>query len=434
MKIKDIIFNKERRKQLIELRKEKEYDKILELYGSNVYNFVVPSKFRNEEIKSLLNSGRFEDIYRKYGENVYNSYLHIMKQKEIEFETGSKVKGFWPRIQHFFKKHVFPIGLALVLLPGAASATTGYNMEKDTQENMEKYKVELQKYNDRTDEYIQNVNWSKLSDTQIFMKVVDDMWKDIEGYGEAKIDAMGLYRLDFAEKGGVGVCKNMADHVTSVLNRINPKYNARNLCVKINPDSSMQLANIQRNIVETNDTVVEENSNENNAVSNAILDTVTDFIGNHMVTAVDIPDKEITLIIDSTNPSLGVYQNGKIMMFWSEKGHGIDMANMGTSMYAGTLGMLDVTEEIAKSFLNAEYSKEELEGIYGVDAQNLALEQVRKMYPEIEIAVPEKTKDIFEKYKVEKQPIVQKQSLGRNDENLSRSKTQNFDIEIDDKY
>ena len=56
------------------------------------------------------------------------------------------------------------------------------------------------------------------------------------------------------------------------------------------------------------------------------------------------------------------------------------------------------------------------------------------MYPEIEIAVPEKTKDIFEKYKVEKQPIVQKQSLGRNDENLSRSKTQNFDVEIDDKY
>ena len=36
------------------------------------------------------------------------------------------------------------------------------------------------------------------------------------------------------------------------------------------------------------------------------------YVGNHMVTAIDLKEEDVTLIIDSTNCNLGVFEDGKI--------------------------------------------------------------------------------------------------------------------------
>lgn len=169
-----------------------------------------------------------------------------------------------------------------------------------------------------------------LTDLQTVMKVMDDMWENIDGYGEPKIDSPYFPRLDMTE-GGVGVCRNMADDVTSKLNAINPEYNARNLSVYLDSEEltseGFSMANIERTILQDNETVVDQD-NENqdqdgtdnsegekedkNELTEEQKEKLSKYVGNHMVTAIDLKEEDVTLIIDSTNCNLGVFEDGKI--------------------------------------------------------------------------------------------------------------------------
>lgn len=169
-----------------------------------------------------------------------------------------------------------------------------------------------------------------LTDLQTVMKVMDDMWENIDGYGEPKIDSVVFPRLDMTE-GGVGVCRNMADDVTAKLNAINPEYNARNLTVYLDSEEltseGFSMANIERTILQDNETVVDQD-NENqdqdgadnsegekedkNELTEAQKEKLSKYVGNHLVTALDLKEEDVTLIIDSTNCNLGVFEDGKI--------------------------------------------------------------------------------------------------------------------------
>lgn len=193
-----------------------------------------------------------------------------------------------------------------------------------------------------------------LTDIQIFMKVIKDMWTEIDRYASPKHEIMGLGRLSLEDE-KIGVCRNFADHITAQLNAINPDYNARNLVVYMSGGYS--IANIERNILENNETVEddkEENDNEFN------LD-ITKIFGNHMVTAVDIPNENITLVIDATNPSIGVFKDGRIYMFLSPNGNGLETKGWGQIITGGINSVLDIDSTKLKSFLTAKYSLEELE-------------------------------------------------------------------------
>ena len=69
----------ERFKDIMNLRKSKEYDKIFEVYGQTIFKLAVPRKHQKAEVKELFEKGRWEDIYRKYGENTYNKYIYKMQ-------------------------------------------------------------------------------------------------------------------------------------------------------------------------------------------------------------------------------------------------------------------------------------------------------------------------------------------------------------------
>ena len=134
-----------------------------------------------------------------------------------------------------------------------------------------------------------------------------------------------------------------------------------------------KLANIKRNIIENNETVDDNNGKQDE--NNNKFD-FTHLTGNHMVTAVDIPGKNISLIIDATNPSIGVFVNGRIHMFSSHDGKGIQLTETFQVLLEGIMSVIDLDQTVIKSFLPTEESLEELENEYGVDALNNALVEV----------------------------------------------------------
>ena len=200
------------------------------------------------------------------------------------------------------------------------------------------------------------------------------MWDSIAGYGNPKKDIVGFNRLDFLEENGIGVCRNMADDVSAKLNAINPEYNARTLAVKMDVEKSIKINNIGNskrppsNNEENNNYVVPD---DNSFAYNLAVD----LNGNHKVVLMDIQKENITLVVDPTNPGIGVFRDGKIYMFYVPDGEILTVRHFSTSI-DGTLSIFDYNKRKIDSFFDSNISIEELERKYGVDAQNKALDYV----------------------------------------------------------
>lgn len=375
----DIKSNEENKKNIHNLLKEKKYDEIFILYGSKTYRDTVPLKYQKKEIKRLLKEGKFYDIYTKYGESVYEKYLPKMQAIDIYMETNKHKFLFKSKQYLKIKKKVMAMYTAgvlfLVKAPPVLMATTASNL---THENAITYCDEITEYNKKIENYTKEIKKYNLSDFQIVMKVMEDMWASIKGYGEPQKDITGFLRLDLMNEDGVGVCRNMSDDVAAKLNEINPEFNARILYVTMN-DGDYYLCNIQRKIV--NDSASSSSSNENNDTeeNNFVTDVLKNIyvVGNHAVVLFDMPGEDITMIVDPTNPSLGLFKNGEIYMFSTPDGKGYSPAAFSQSL-TGFEGLNDYgNTKIASYFTKGDI--EVLREKYGIDAENKALEEVHNI-------------------------------------------------------
>lgn len=102
------------------------------------------------------------------------------------------------------------------------------------------------------------------------------------------------------------------------------------------------------------------------------------YTGNHAVVLLELPNENVKLIIDPTNPSIGIFQNGKITIF-NEKYNKNSMLYipLGSVIHKGVEGLIDVSSNYFTSWGFENY--DELNKNYGVKAQNEALEEVRAL-------------------------------------------------------
>ncbi|MDR0978843.1 MAG: hypothetical protein LBL91_02750 [Lachnospiraceae bacterium] len=365
---------KEKKNHIKQLKSNKEYDKIYEIYGRKAYIKYVPSKYIRQDIKKLMQEGKFEDIYLKYGKDAYNDRILAMQQKDVSTETGSKFRGVVNRIGNILKRRVAVfLAIGTVALPPAAHTMINLQSNIMTEKNAIEYAEQIEKYDSKINTYAEEIRQMNLSDIQVVMKVMSDMWENIDGYGNPKEEVFGFERLNFLEDGGVGVCRHMADDVTAKLNAINPEYNARNVICYLETGKGYRLSNIERSTVEDNATYVDENEEPEEEKQ----DLLTAIIGNHRVTAIDLPNENITLILDPTNPGIGVYKDGQIHMFSTEDGKGVELRSMADFSFGTSI--LQLSKDYAKSFFSADKSIEELEKEFGVEAQNEALKELEKL-------------------------------------------------------
>lgn len=370
--------------KLKNLIKNKKYNEIYLEYGKEKYHKYASAKHKKQDIINLFKEGRYLYIYTKYYDDTYDKLTLKMMRNEMLLENKNKYYADLYDIKIKIKKTLISINL---VMSGVIGILGKFEIDKyiDYKFNEIEYSKELDIYNQRVEEYAKNINKKNLSDLEIFMKVTDDMWNDIEGYGDPNLDVLYFWRLDFNEPNGVGVCRNMADDVSAKLNAINPDYNARVVIV--------YLEQCPRDYADINKKISFSFSKNENQTSNSSPETLT---GNHAVVAVDIKDKGITLILDPTNPSISILRDGGIYTFGSKDGKALKYKPMGDRKYG--FEMLNNSIPILSTqFINADYSIEELENMYGIDAENEALKKLRKdkfIIPEIINLNTENTKRV----------------------------------------
>ncbi len=177
----------------------------------------------------------------------------------------------------------------------------------------------------------------------------------------------------------------MASDVAKKLNAINPEYNARTIVAKMEDSGSYKIANIDRNIIQTNSTVVAKikEDKKESKLNNISQNIAENILGNHMVTLVDLNQYNLTLVLDPTNPGIGIYKNGQIIMLNSADENGLKFESkeyVSAVFHKGGIdGITNTIGDYIQSYKHPKLSLEEIEEKFGLEAQNKALDEVRTM-------------------------------------------------------
>ncbi len=399
-------MDKKTKKDVKRLIKERKFDEIFEKYGGTCYRNYVPTWYSYEEIKKLKKEKRYEDIYIKYGYNEYRKILEKARYDEIK-EYKGKTKAYFYKTKCILKH----IGVNTALVFTGFAVFSAGTTEEIIKMNSIQYADEIEEYDKKIKNYAEKIRKMNLTKLQTLMKVTEDMWDNIEGYKTPSKDVFGFFELDLATQDGYGVCRNFAADVAKKLNAINPEFNARTINVyiagenikkaNINENKKQKVAKkIQKENEETetekpDQNEVEENKNNTQEFWDKIYEDITDnVIGNHMVTLVDIPEDKITLVLDPTNPSISIYQNGKIILL-NPGNITMDAKEYSTAIYNGGIdGLIDSSKGFLDSFKKPKLSYEEIVAKYGLEAQNNALKQIKAITTSKNDINPERAKFI----------------------------------------
>lgn len=373
--MRNIIYSKEYlkelKKQLINC-KQVSYDDDLLDCNINEVN-------KKENIKKLINEGKFFDIYARYGKLSYLVNLPKMMSIDIKTETGkNKQKYLLDKLYKLMYNDKVRNMYAPSLLFGFISyliacyyipvvAMYG-DIDKKIHNNYNEYSYLINEYENHIKEYAKSFNTENLSDLEIIIQVMIDMWEYIGGYGNPDFELYGIYGLALLEPNSYGVCRNIADDYAARLNAINPEYNARYLTVSMDTSIKSKLLFKTEYLPKENDDNCETDEIYSlfMGVVHSWYDDTDTLTGNHAIVLVDIKKDNITLAVDPTNPSIGIYQNGKIYMFSTENGKGYEVADY--QLYKGSKYELNYI----KTFLESYFKNNKMDDIidkWGIEAE-----------------------------------------------------------------
>lgn len=373
-------LNKREKVFLKQLKMSEQYDKIYEYLGSSIYKKYTPIVVQAEDIYDLINRNEYDVLYKKYGERIYGLLLPVIKRCALETKEPRylHVKG---KVTTNLKAAIATALIVLASLNAVADAFVAsifgfsYNTGLEEYSGDEELKSVLKGYDASIKEYADYINSLHLSDLEVIVKVMDDMWQNIDGYSttvegysnEFAYNRLALYHL------GYGCCRHMADDFTARMNAINPKYEAYNLVVNLGD-------------IIWNDTVrtvldEEEDSTITGEEDFGIITLLKDRIGNHMVTCLKLPGIDLPVIVDPTNPSISIIKNGKIVQLNENDSCGMEICN------APNIGinwhdkeeLANYLKDVLRSYF-ASCDFDELVDLYGTNSQNDVLDYLQDSY------------------------------------------------------
>ena len=251
---------KEIKKQVKLLAKQKKFEQIYLEYGPKYFRKYVSRKYKREDIAKLEEEEKFLDIYMKYGEDYWEEIWTIDAEQELGRKMTRKEK--WSNknfIVQSIKRAIIMIELAYV---GTVLLLNSPPGQEEIQEakNAKKYAKEIDKYEKAVKEYAKKFDIHSQSDMEIIMRTMKDMHDTIQGYGQPKLDIEGYQGIDVMYEGGVGVCRNMANNIADKLNAINPDYNAR-IVTLYDALGEIEKANIKNNLLKEDNKRIEKEKN-----------------------------------------------------------------------------------------------------------------------------------------------------------------------------
>ena len=314
-------------------------------------------------ISQLLKSKNYDEIYKRYGKFMYKLFEISRISQEVKYEGGTK----FDDLKQIIDVHLKEIFYFCVIYLTYLFLAMPNDVQKDIKATARNENIDrISEYERYVDDYLESIDFTGLSDLEIFMKLMQYEHQEML-YGTPEQEITGYYRVQMLD--GKGVCRNIADDLAYRLNLINPEYNAKMICVNssygnwVKNDDKMQIApdyNFNNEEIDNDNKGLEEIKKR--------------LFPNHAVTMINIPGEDYALILDPTNSGIGVISNGKIDMFNSdnENYYVTELANallMGYDIRFST-----ELNELKSYFTN--HSLEELNELYGLDAQNEAIKKL----------------------------------------------------------
>ncbi len=314
-------------------------------------------------ISQLLKSKNYDEIYKRYGKFMYKLFEISRISQEVKYEGGTK----FDDLKQIIDVHLKEIFYFCVIYLTYLFLAMPNDVQKDIKATARNENIDrISEYEIYVDDYLESIDFTGLSDLEIFMKLMQYEHQEML-YGTPEQEITGYYRVQMLD--GKGVCRNIADDLAYRLNLINPEYNAKMICVNssygnwVKNDDKMQIApdyNFNNEEIDNDNKGLEEIKKR--------------LFPNHAVTMINIPGEDYALILDPTNSGIGVISNGKIDMFNSdnENYYVTELANallMGYDIRFST-----ELNELKSYFTN--HSLEELNELYGLDAQNEAIKKL----------------------------------------------------------
>ena len=373
-------YNKYQKERMKKLYREGKDDLIFHEFGikTNKYNFIQFLNFvQNDDPNSLVD--RFGTIV----DNEFHSISAMFSDEKLL--TGATRAISWATKRVLMNI----IGFSLLASPFAIPYVSYLMID----ENKVAYASQIEDYNKYNEEYAAQFEGKDLTELEIIMKVMDDMWSRMKGYGEPEINAYGFYELDTGRDDGVGVCRNIASDFAKKMNEINPNFNARTIYVTMDPMYSYSVDEnytepIHEGLVDGMDIVYvvdteHEDVSENTEVTeDGISSNVhVNITGNHEIVFLTIDD--MIIAVDPTNLMIGQYVDGEIV-FFNDTSSGNPVKFDGKEAFTAYMQMFTektgVFQDYMKSYNNTKYSFDELKEMMGTKAQEKALESARRIF------------------------------------------------------
>ena len=323
-------------------------------------------KIRFKDIKiifQLLKSKNYDEIYKRYGKFMYKLFETSRIRQEVKYEGGKK----FDDLKQIIDVHIKEIFYFCVIYLTYLFLAMPNDVQKDIKATARNENIDrISEYERYVDDYLESIDFTGLSDLEIFMKLMQYEHQEML-YGTPEQEITGYFRVQMLD--GKGVCRNIADDLAYRLNLINPEYNAKMICVNssygnwVKNDDKMQIApdyNFNNEEIDNDNRGLEEIKKR--------------LFPNHAVTMINIPGEDYALILDPTNSGIGVISNGKIDMFNSDN-ENYYVTELANALLMGYDIRFSTELNELKSYFT-KHSLEELNELYGLDAQNEAIKKL----------------------------------------------------------
>lgn len=314
-------------------------------------------------ISQLLKSKNYDEIYKRYGKFMYKLFETSRISQEVKYEGGNNFDDLKQIIDVHLKEIVY---FCIIYLSYLFLAMPN-DVQKDIKATARNENIDrISEYERYVDDYLESIDFTGLSDLEIFMKLMQYEHQEML-YGTPEQEITGYYRVQMLD--GKGVCRNIADDLAYRLNLINPEYNAKMICVNssygnwIKNDDKMQI-----------DPDYNFNNEEIDKDNKGLEEIKKKLFPNHAVTMINIPGEDYSLILDPTNSGIGVISNGKIDMFNSDN-ENYYVTELSNALLMGYDIRFSTELNELKSYFT-KHSLEELNELYGLDAQNEAIKKL----------------------------------------------------------
>ncbi len=323
-------------------------------------------KIRFKDIKiifQLLKSKNYDEIYKRYGKFMYKLFETSRISQEVKYEGGKK----FDDLKQIIDVHIKEIFYFCVIYLTYLFLAMPNDVQKDIKATARNENIDrISEYERYVDDYLESIDFTGLSDLEIFMKLMQYEHQEML-YGTPEQEITGYFRVQMLD--GKGVCRNIADDLAYRLNLINAEYNAKMICVNssygnwVKNDDKMQIApdyNFNNEEIDNDNKGLEEIKKR--------------LFPNHAVTMINIPGEDYALILDPTNSGIGVISNGKIDMFNSDN-ENYYVTELANALLMGYDIRFSTELNELKSYFT-KHSLEELNELYGLDAQNEAIKKL----------------------------------------------------------